>query len=67
MDYLQFHARLRPTRPAVTDLALGRRWTYAEFDRLVAGCVTTLRQDGFLKVASGVTTVDEVLRVTEGA
>ena len=28
--------------------------------------MVTLREDGFQKVAAGVTTVEEVLRVTEG-
>jgi type IV pilus assembly protein PilB len=39
-----------------------------EFRRMcIEGGMVTLRQDGFSKVAKGLTTVDEVLRVTEAA
>jgi len=39
-----------------------------EFRRMcIEGGMVTLRQDGFQKVAKGLTTVDEVLRVTEAS
>ena len=44
------------------------RISYAEFRRMcIEGGMVTLRQDGFQKVAKGLTTVDEVLRVTEAS
>lgn len=46
MDYVALHARLRPGSPAVRDLGQGRDWNYAGFDRLVAGCVSVLRERG---------------------
>lgn len=46
MDYVRLHANLHPDWPAVTDLTYGRRWSYRQFDRFVAGCVTELRAAG---------------------
>jgi type II secretory ATPase GspE/PulE/Tfp pilus assembly ATPase PilB-like protein len=54
---------------AVTDgvkQALGRMISMAELRELArAEGMTTLRQDGWAKVQAGITTVEEVLRVTE--
>ena len=46
MDYVRFHAALYADRPAITDLAYERHWTYGEFDRFIAGCVATLHGAG---------------------
>jgi len=46
--------------------AIARRPNVSEFRRLcIERGMTTLRADGFGKVAEGVTTIDEVLRVTQ--
>ncbi len=42
MDYLRFHSYIHPNRLAITDLTFDRKWTYQQFDRLVAGCVAVL-------------------------
>lgn len=42
MDYVRLHARLHPDHQAVTDLASGRVWNYASFDRYIAVCTTLL-------------------------
>ena len=46
MDFLGFHAQLHPRRHAVTDMASGRSWSYAQFDRLVAGIAAWLADRG---------------------
>jgi type II secretory ATPase GspE/PulE/Tfp pilus assembly ATPase PilB-like protein len=47
---------------------IARNPNVAEFRRLcIERGMVTLRQDGLRKVANGLTTVSEVLRVTEGA
>ena len=46
MDQVRFHARLHPERLAVSDLTFEREWTYRQFDRLVAGCVSVLLAQG---------------------
>ncbi len=46
--------------------AIARNPNVTEFSRMCTGRgMVTLRQDGFKKVAAGVTTIEEVLRVTE--
>ena len=46
MDFVRFHACLHPNRPAVTDLKFERRWSYQQFDRLTAGCMAVLIEQG---------------------
>lgn len=46
MDYIEFHARLRPTKVAIRDLAHKRQLTYAELERLVARSATLLAKEG---------------------
>lgn len=50
MDYVRLHARLHPDNQAVSDLASGREWSYAEFDRYVATCTALLLESN---IASG--------------
>jgi type II secretory ATPase GspE/PulE/Tfp pilus assembly ATPase PilB-like protein len=46
---------------------IARNPNVAEFRRLcIERGMVTLRQDGMRKVANGITTISEVLRVTEG-
>jgi len=46
---------------------IARNPNVTEFRRMCTGRgMVTLREDGFKKVAAGVTTVEEVLSVTEG-
>lgn len=42
VDHVGVHARLQPERPAVHELATGRRWTYAAFDRAIGACASVL-------------------------
>ncbi len=37
MDYVRFHAQLHGKKLAVHDLVSDRSWTYAQFDRFIAG------------------------------
>src|SRR5262249_27189848 len=47
--------------------AIARNPNVTEFRRMcVGGGMVTLREDGFKKVAAGLTTVEEILSVTEG-
>ena len=46
MDYVGFHARMRPGKTAIRDLTHGRQWTYSEFDDFVARCVSLLLDKG---------------------
>lgn len=46
MSYISTHARLRPDKIAVKDLAHGRQWSYAEFDNLVTRCAAVLLEKG---------------------
>lgn len=46
MDYISFHARLRPAKVAINDLAQNRQLSYAELDRLVSCCATVLEEEG---------------------
>lgn len=48
MSYISTHARLRPGKLAVKDLAHGRQWTYAEFDNFVERCVSVLHEKGVI-------------------
>ncbi len=43
MDYVALHARFRPDKLAVSDLAHKRHWTYSQFDQCIARCVTALQ------------------------
>jgi fatty-acyl-CoA synthase len=49
MDYVRLHARLHPDKPAVNDLTFERRWTYDEFDRLIACCTAVLAEEGVVE------------------
>ena len=42
-------------------------WPVVSSAELARGRLVTLRTDGFRKVMKGLTTVDEILRVTENA
>jgi fatty-acyl-CoA synthase len=46
VDHVGFNARLTPGGLAAQELATGRAWTYAEFDRAVGQAVTVLRELG---------------------
>jgi len=46
MDFVTLHARLRPNKLAVNDLAFNTKWSYAEFDIAIAKVVTLLTQQG---------------------
>jgi len=52
---------------AIESLVIGRRPTHEIRQRAMEEGLTTLRDDGWQKVAEGVTTVDEVVRVSEDA
>lgn len=45
-DHVGVQARLQPDRLAAADLATGRRWSYRDLDRAVAGCARVLRDRG---------------------
>jgi general secretion pathway protein E len=57
---------LCPTTDEVRQLAHDRASSWAIRKAALAGGMRTLRQDAWHKVLEGVTTVDEVLRVTKG-
>jgi general secretion pathway protein E/type IV pilus assembly protein PilB len=57
---------LCPTTDEVRQLAHDRASSWAIRKAALAAGMKTLRQDAWLKVLEGVTTVDEVLRVTKG-
>ncbi len=57
---------LCPTTDAVRQLAHDRASSWKIRQAALAEGMTTLRQDAWLKVLDGITTVDEVLRVTKG-
>jgi general secretion pathway protein E/type IV pilus assembly protein PilB len=55
-----------PTSDAIRQLAHDRASSWAIRRQALGEGMRTLRQDGWLKAISGVTSVDEVLRVTKG-
>jgi len=57
---------LCPTSDAVRQLAHDRASSWEIRKAALANGMRTLRQDAWLKVLKGITTVDEVLRVTKG-
>ncbi len=57
---------LCPTTPAVRQLAHDRASSWEIRKAALSDGMRTLRQDAWRKVLSGITTVDEVLRVTKG-
>jgi len=46
MDYVRFHAQLHGKKLAVHDLVSNRSWTYAQFDRFIAGASGYLAAKG---------------------
>jgi len=56
---------LCPTTDAVRQLAHDRASSWEIRQAALADGMRTLRQDAWLKVLDGITTVDEVLRVTK--
>lgn len=46
VDHVAVQARLQPDRPALVDLASGRRWTYAALDDDIGRCARVLDQSG---------------------
>jgi len=50
--------------PEIEDLVLTKKTSKDIFDQAVKSGMITMRQDGFIKAIKGLTTVDEVLRVT---
>ncbi|MDE0158086.1 MAG: AMP-binding protein [Gammaproteobacteria bacterium] len=46
MDYVALHARFRPDKLAISDLAHKRQWTYSQFNQSIARCVTVLEASG---------------------
>ena len=57
---------LLPVDEAIKDLILARADAGAIRDRAVAGGMVLLREDGWEKTRRGITTIEEVLRVTRG-
>jgi general secretion pathway protein E len=57
---------LLPVDEAIKDLVLARADAGAIRDRAVAGGMVLLREDGWEKTRRGITTIEEVLRVTRG-
>lgn len=57
---------LCPTTPSVRQLAHDRESSWEIRKAALKDGMRTLRQDAWLKVLKGITTVDEVLRVTKG-
>ncbi|MDC0935336.1 GspE/PulE family protein [Pirellulales bacterium] len=57
---------LCPTSDAVRQLAHDRKSSWDIRGAAIADGMRTLRQDGWLKVLAGTTTVEEILRVTKG-
>jgi type II secretory ATPase GspE/PulE/Tfp pilus assembly ATPase PilB-like protein len=50
--------------PEIEDLVLTKKTSQDIFDQAIKSGMITMRQDGFIKAIKGLTTVDEVLRVT---
>lgn len=57
---------LLPSSEKIRDLAQDRANSWAISQAAIQAGMRTLRQDGWLKVISGDSTVEEVLRVTKG-
>lgn len=57
-------AEILPVTPAIRDLILDRAPTYRIDAQAVQEGMSTLRMDGILKVKSGITTIDEVIKET---
>ncbi len=49
----------------ISRMILARETAQAIEDEAIAGAMITMKQDGFLKIIEGITTVEEVLRVAE--